>query len=68
MDAAFWYVIDNGIALDTKYPYKGLDGKCSYNSTMKAFGINDCAEIQPNKTAALKSAVYTQPVSIAVDA
>jgi hypothetical protein len=45
MDAAFWYVIDNGIALDSKYPYKGVDGKCYYNSTMKAFGINDCAEI-----------------------
>ena len=68
MDAAMWYVIDNGIALDSVYPYTGRDGKCRYNSTMKAFGIRDCAEVAANKTAALKSAVYTQPVSIAVEA
>jgi C1A family cysteine protease len=68
MDAAFWYVIDNGIALDSVYPYTGKDGKCKYNSTMKAFGINDCAEVAANKSAALKSAVYTQPVAISVEA
>ena len=43
MDAAMWYVIDNGIALDTTYHYTARNGKCYYNSTMKAFGINDCA-------------------------
>lgn len=31
MDAAFWYVIDNGIALESAYPYTGRDGKCKYN-------------------------------------
>ncbi len=66
MTAAFWYVIDNGIALDSSYPYTGRDGKCKYNSTMKAFGIRDCAQIAANKSAALKSAVFAQPVSIAV--
>ena len=45
MDAALWYVIDNGIALESAYPYTGKDGKCKYNSTMKSFGIRDCAEI-----------------------
>lgn len=45
MDAAFWYVIDNGIALESSYPYTGKDGKCHYTQTMKAWGINDCAEI-----------------------
>lgn len=28
---AFWYVIDHGIALESKYPYKGVGGKCAYN-------------------------------------
>jgi C1A family cysteine protease len=68
MDAALWYVIDNGIALDSAYPYKGTDGKCAYKPTMKAYGIKDCAHVEANKTAALKSAVATQPVSIAVEA
>mgnify|MGYP002344440468 FL=1 len=43
MDAAFWYVIDNGIALESAYPYTGKDGKCKYTSAMKYWGINDCA-------------------------
>ena len=30
MSTAFWYVIDNGITLDSKYPYKAKDQKCSY--------------------------------------
>lgn len=68
MDAAFWYVIDNGIALESSYPYTGRDGKCKYTQAMKAWGINDCAEIAANKSAALKSAVATQPVAIAVEA
>lgn len=68
MDAAFWYVIDNGITLESKYAYTGRDGKCQYKDTMKAFGISDCAEVEANKSAALKSAVYTQPVAISVEA
>lgn len=68
MDASFWYVIDNGIALDSKYPYAGKDQKCAYKPGMKAFGIRDCAEVPANKTIALQSAVAKQPVSIAVEA
>ncbi len=68
MDAAFWYVIDNGIALESAYQYNGKDNKCKYTSKMKAWGIRDCAEVAANKTAALKSAVYTQPVAISVEA
>lgn len=30
MNAAFWYVIDNGIALDKDYTYTARDGKCKY--------------------------------------
>ena len=30
MHNAFWYVIDNGIALESKYPYQAKDKKCSY--------------------------------------
>lgn len=68
MDAAFWYVIDNGITDDSLYPYKEKDQKCIYTSKMKKFGISDCAEVPANKTVALESAVYKQPVSISVEA
>ncbi len=68
MDAAFWYVIDHGIAFESKYPYKGVTSKCTYTDAIKAFTINDCAEVPANKTIALQSAVAKQPVSISVEA
>lgn len=35
---AFWYVIDHGITLESKYAYKGVGGKCAYEeSTDKAW-------------------------------
>lgn len=68
MDAAFWYVIDNGITTEEKYPYKAKDGKCAYTADMKVFQNTRCAEVPANKTKALASAVYKQPVAIAVEA
>ena len=44
MDAAFWYTTDNGIALESKYPYKGKDQKCTYTSKKDlAYQNKDCA-------------------------
>ena len=68
MDSAMWYVIDNGITSEARYPYKGKDQPCTYNSTMKVYQISDCAEVPANKTSSLVSAVVAQPVSISVDA
>lgn len=68
MNAAFWYVTDNGIALDKNYKYTAKDGKCAYTSKLKAFQNRDCAEVPANKTKALQSAVSKQPVSISVEA
>lgn len=68
MDAAFWYVKDNGITTEDKYPYKGKDQKCAYTSSMKVYQNSDCAEVPANKTIALQSAVLKQPVSIGVEA
>ena len=68
MPNAFWYVIDNGIAFEWRYPYHAKDEKCGYKSNWKAFGISDCANVPANKTIALQSAVAKQPVSISVEA
>jgi len=68
MDAAMWYVIDNGITTESQYPYKGKDQTCAYKPTMEAYRIKDCAEVPANKTAWLVNAVVAQPVSIAVEA
>ena len=47
MDMAFWYVIDHGITLESKYPYKGTNGKCSYDEEKdKAWEISDCTDVK----------------------
>jgi len=68
MDAAMWYVIDNGITNETTYPYKARDQKCAYKDTQKVYQIKNCAEVTPNKTHSLMEAVAAQPVSISVEA
>jgi len=68
MDAAMWYVIDNGITDEATYPYKARDQKCTYKDTQKVYQIKNCAEVTANKTAALVEAVATQPVAISVEA
>jgi cathepsin L len=31
MNMSFWYVKDEGITTEAKYPYTGANGKCHYN-------------------------------------
>lgn len=68
MNAAFWYVEDHGIATEEKYRYTGKTQKCTYNSSQQVFRNHECAEVPANRTKALESAVYKQPVSISVEA
>ena len=50
MDYAFFYVIDNGITLESKYPYKGIGGTCHYSeSTDKAWQIKNCVDVTVEK-------------------
>lgn len=68
MDQAFWYVIDHGITLESKYPYRGTGGPCKYVDTDKAFQISDCTDVTVNKEKSLMAAIAQQPVSVAIEA
>ena len=68
MNAAFWYVIDHGIASEMKYPYVGKNQKCKYTPEMKTYQIQNCVDLKPNNTEILMRAVSKQPVSIGVEA
>ena len=69
MDNAFWYVKDNGISLESKYPYKGVGGTCHYNAeTDKALQIKDCADVKVNSEKSLMASIAQQPVSVAIQA
>jgi hypothetical protein len=50
MDSAFYYVKDEGITLESTYPYKGIGGQCKYNAASdKAWTISDCTDVTVNK-------------------
>lgn len=69
MDYAFFYTIDNGITLESKYSYKGTGGSCKYNAdTDKAFQIKDCVDVTVDNEKALLASIAQQPVSVAIQA
>jgi KDEL-tailed cysteine endopeptidase len=68
MNFSFWYVVDHGITLESKYPYKGVAASCHYNDTDQAWIIHDCTEVTVDKEKALLAAIAQQPVSVAIEA
>ena len=71
MDSAFHYVMDNGLCLESAYPYtsgqSSAAGTCQ-STCVPAVTISGCADVSPNNQLALKEAVSLGPVSIAIQA
>ncbi|KAG8494125.1 hypothetical protein CXB51_011847 [Gossypium anomalum] len=71
MDYAFEFIIKNG-GIDTEedYPYTGHDGRCdSYRQkTAKVVTIDSYEDVPQNNEGALKKALASQPVSVAIEA
>jgi KDEL-tailed cysteine endopeptidase len=69
MNQSFWYVRDNGITTEDKYPYRGVLGTCHYNSTTdKVWDIKDCTEVTVDSESALVASIAKNPVSVAIQA
>lgn len=70
MDEAFKFIQQNrGLASETNYPYKGVDGTCNKNkAATHAAQIDGYEDIPANNENALMKAVANQPVSVAIDA
>ena len=69
MTQAFKYVIQNGIAEESSYPYVGAVGQCSTgNIGTPAVTITSYVTVASDNLAALISAVSLQSVSVAFDA
>jgi cathepsin L len=69
MNLSFFYVKDNGITTEDKYPYKGVGGTCRYNaSTDKVWTVSDCTEVTVDSELALRAAIALKPVSVAIQA
>ena len=69
MDQAFEYIMTNPLMLESAYPYTAKDGKCAYDKS-KGYGtVHGYKDVTPDKTgAALRFALNSQPVSVAVEA
>jgi len=68
-ELGFDYIQNNGISLNSDYPYLSRDGKCKANYFKKVVKIASYVKLPKNDYNSLMSAVATVgPVSISVDA
>ena len=69
-DSAFGYVKDKGLMLEKDYPYTAYDGNCQYNSAKVVAASKNIGTtlVTPNSFMALKTAISTGPVSVAIEA
>ena len=68
MNLSFFYVQDHGITEESKYPYHGTNGKCTYKDEDAVFKNKDCTEVTAKSEKALLAAIAQQPVSVAIQA
>jgi cathepsin L len=67
MNLSFFYIKDNGITTEDKYPYKGVGATCKYNETTdKAWTVSDCTQVTVDKELQLLAAIVVNPVSVAI--
>ena len=66
MEAAFKYVIDNGLCSEKSYPYTGVEGNCMDCDPI--INISSYRDIIPNHEEIPKLIVHQQPVSVAIQA
>jgi len=66
MDSAFQYAKDNGMCLETAYPYTANGGDCQKCDPVVT--ISGCVDVTKNNQVDLKEAVSIGPVSIAIEA
>jgi len=65
---AVQYATENGLELESEYPYTAEDGKCKYQkSETYAVGKN-YSFVTPKSTLQLKSALVDSPVSVVIEA
>lgn len=67
MDYAFQYAIDNGMCIESDYPYYAVQGDCDI-SCKKYADFTSCIDVSSNNQQDLAAAVAQQPVSIAIEA
>lgn len=66
---SYQYVMRNGIALDSNYPYSDSQGRCSYTPRLSLSFVSDYNHFQMcSETEVMKTLNAIGPVTIAIDA
>ena len=69
MDNAFKYIMANGIALESTYPYTARTGTCNKSlAAQVVVKISSYTDVTPDSPTDLEAAIAQQPVSVAVEA
>jgi cathepsin L len=68
MGTAFDYAHDNGMELESAYPYTAMDGTCAYDNTQVKATPTGKVFVGQNNALALKTAIAVGPVSVAIEA
>ena len=68
MPNAYVYAIREGMASESDYPFKGIEGPCKYNKTMKKYTFSDWKYIESNEDAMVAALNTYGPISSTVDA
>ena len=66
MTNAFEYIMQNGVALENEYPYRGNEGSCK--KVQKTKTILGYYDVPPGSAYELQKAVTQNPVSVAIEA
>lgn len=68
MDTAFKFIVDNGLAAESAYPYQAADGTCNRDQAASpAARITGYDDVPQNNEDALLQAAANQPVSVGID-
>ena len=70
MDSVFEYAMTNPLCLDEDYEYTSGNGKTSSCDTSceGVIAVESCYDIAENNQQDLKTALFEQPISVAIDA
>ena len=68
MGEAFKYAEKYGMMQAKDYPYTARDGTCHYDASKVVVKPTGFVTVQPNSAKALKTAIASAPVSVAIEA
>jgi len=68
MDYAFKYIETAPLETESDYPYKGVDGTCSYSASKGVGMVKSFDDVSSGSASQLKAALALGPVSVAIEA